>query len=36
VPASEHISGRFVSEAFDTGDLMVSTFEPKMAPATQP
>jgi arylsulfatase A-like enzyme len=35
-PVTEHMSGRFVEEAFDTGELMVSTFEPKMIPSTQP
>jgi hypothetical protein len=34
--ATDPVVGKFVIEAFDTGELMLSTYEPKMAPSTNP
>jgi predicted AlkP superfamily pyrophosphatase or phosphodiesterase len=35
-PMNDPVIGRFVSEAFDTGNLMLDKYEPKMVPATGP
>jgi arylsulfatase A-like enzyme len=35
-PIDDPVIGRFVEEAFDTGDLLLDKYEPKMVPATEP
>jgi arylsulfatase A-like enzyme len=39
-PVDDPVIGRFISEAFDTGDLLLDTYEPKqvpvLGPATEP
>jgi len=35
-PIDDPVIGRFVGEAFDTGELLLDTYEPKQAPATGP
>jgi predicted AlkP superfamily pyrophosphatase or phosphodiesterase len=35
-PIDDPVIGRFVEEAFDTGNLLVDKYEPKMVPATEP
>jgi predicted AlkP superfamily pyrophosphatase or phosphodiesterase len=34
-PINDPVIGRFVEEAFDTGDLLLDKYEPKMVPAVQ-
>jgi hypothetical protein len=35
-PIDDPVVGRFVDEAFDTGDLLLDKYEPKMVPSTGP
>jgi hypothetical protein len=35
-PINDPVIGRFVEEAFDTGDLLLDKYQPKMEPATKP
>jgi hypothetical protein len=35
-PATDPVIGRFVEEAFDTGNLLLDKYQPKMEPSTQP
>jgi arylsulfatase A-like enzyme len=36
IKPDKRLDGRFVSQAFENQELMVSKYEPKMQPATKP